>query len=386
MSLKELETRRCYLFGGQPNDCKQCRRGFAEHSLDWQQHHPCEFWSQSWKPEPWGRLVCPRWLRRQLQSEWLARNWTEPLQLTPCDLWRFLGPSANFSGRTLWLVGDSQGYSMFDALKCFLHGFLTNVTAIDPVELTPFAGANFSQPLMDLASQVNAKCKTFGSAGSPVDGRICFMRANDWPNAIKTKALPLLAGAGASHRDILVMNTGLHFSSTYRTDLKEITAWHAKNYASLPFVIWRDTPPQHFDHVLGEYPGTKPPFTCKANVRGFLNLTADHTLLPWYHGEDKKLLQAIGITSQGGWRNQMANSIFRGSGVAMSLTWNETQPMHLFHRSNGAGYECTHYCMPSAPQVWVHGLVQTLRSHVPQLNAHFGARELVDIAPPSWPY
>lgn len=131
-------------------------------------------------------------------------------------------------------------------------------------------------------------------------------------------------------------------------------------------------------------------------MEGFLNLTADHTLLPWYNGTDEKLIEAIDIVSQGGWRNQvtafhnwmshviivfriwvtivpllailvhtsfvitscasfvitsytsfgyehrlhpqMANSVFGGSGLPMSLTWNETQRLYLFHRSNGAGY------------------------------------------------
>ena len=39
------------------------------------------------------------------------------------------------------------------------------------------------------------------------------------------------------------------------------------------------------------------------------------------------------------------------AGVALSATWNETLPLWLYHRDNGAGYECTHYCAPSAPQV-----------------------------------
>jgi hypothetical protein len=41
------------------------------------------------------------------------------------------------------------------------------------------------------------------------------------------------------------------------------------------------------------------------------------------------------------------------AGVAVSATWNETLPLWLYHRDNGAGYECTHYCAPSAPQVCI---------------------------------
>lgn len=63
---------------------------------------------QNWKPEPWGRHICARWLQKSTQLEWLSRGWTAPLQLTPCDLWRFMGPTAGFPGRTLWVIGDSQ--------------------------------------------------------------------------------------------------------------------------------------------------------------------------------------------------------------------------------------------------------------------------------------
>lgn len=37
-------------------------------------------------------------------------------------------------------------------------------------------------------------------------------------------------------------------------------------------------------------------------------------------------------------------------------------------------------------QVWLYGLVQTLRHHVPQLNKHFGARELLGIPAADWPH
>ena len=59
-----------------------------------------------------------------------------------------------------------------------------------------------------------------------------------------------------------VMNTGLHYSATLEADLQEVAAWYLRGSAKLPFLVWRDTPPQHFDTDLGEYPGGQPPFTC----------------------------------------------------------------------------------------------------------------------------
>lgn len=34
-----------------------------------------------------------------------------------------------------------------------------------------------------------------------------------------------------------------------------------------------------------------------------------------------------------------------------------------FPRDNGAGYECTHYCFPSAQQTWVFALYRAMALH-----------------------
>ncbi len=52
--------------------------------------------------------MCPLWLQHALLNDWIERRWAAPLTLTPCDLWRFLGPANGFPGRTLWVIGDSQ--------------------------------------------------------------------------------------------------------------------------------------------------------------------------------------------------------------------------------------------------------------------------------------
>ena len=59
---------------------------------------------------------------------------------------------------------------------------------------------------------------------------------------------------------------------------------------------------------------------------------------------------------------QIANGVMRDAGVPLVETWNETLPLWEFHRDNGAGLECTHYCFPSAPQLWTYILFDTLRS------------------------
>ena len=57
---------------------------------------------------------------------------------------------------------------------------------------------------------------------------------------------------------------------------------------------------------------------------------------------------------------QISNTVMSQSGIPVVHTWNETLPLWDYHRDNGAGLECTHFCFPSAPQLWVHALWQTL--------------------------
>ena len=63
----------------------------------------------------------------------------------------------------------------------------------------------------------------------------------------------------------------------------------------------------------------------------------------------------------GGWRNALADPIMRAAGVPIIQSFNDTVPLSDAHRDNGSGHECTHYCFPSAPQVWVAQLVEALR-------------------------
>ena len=37
-------------------------------------------------------------------------------------------------------------------------------------------------------------------------------------------------------------------------------------------------------------------------------------------------------------------------GIPVLDTWNQTTELYKFHRDNGHGYECSHFCFPSAPQ------------------------------------
>jgi elongator complex protein 2 len=63
----------------------------------------------------------------------------------------------------------------------------------------------------------------------------------------------------------------------------------------------------------------------------------------------------------------------RKAGVPIVETWNETLPLWDYHRDNGAGLECTHFCQPSAPQLWLYLLYKTLQGISPWAPAATGA-------------
>ena len=58
------------------------------------------------------------------------------------------------------------------------------------------------------------------------------------------------------------------------------------------------------------------------------------------------------------------------AGIPVIDTWNQSLPLWDHHRDNGAGHECTHFCFPSAPQLWVHALWQMLVRMRPILSGH----------------
>ena len=57
---------------------------------------------------------------------------------------------------------------------------------------------------------------------------------------------------------------------------------------------------------------------------------------------------------------QLTNEVMSKAGIPVVSTWNDTLPLWEFHRDNGHGLECTHFCHPSAPQLWVYRLYATL--------------------------
>jgi hypothetical protein len=72
--------------------------------------------------------------------------------------------------------------------------------------------------------------------------------------------------------------------------------------------------------------------------------------------------------SSGGWRNQDARRVLGSGGGGFGLrfvpAYNASVSAHALHRRNARGAECSHYCLPSLPQVWVAALRAALDGSV----------------------
>ncbi|KAL4856502.1 Presequence protease 1 [Chlorella vulgaris] len=313
-----------YLLGGpQQPQCTNCKR-----SGQWADI--CQFKSGD---------LCADWLFWSVLEEWLGRGYELALQLTPCDLWPLL------RGRTLFLLGDSQMLDFYKAVQCFLFEFWPSLEQRD---LTADAAAQ-----QQFSTVLRSTCVDLLQGT-----RVCYIRADKGTDLL-TRVLPLLAslpGLAVPSRDLLVVNFGLHHDrSDYRQQLAAFAAYHASNAAALPRLLWQPTPAQHFagSDGSGEYPGGQPPFQCEP-LPGIRVEGEGRLALP-DGGRDR-----FGLL-RGGWRNAAADSVMRRAGIPILPSYNESVWMHAFHRDNGAGLECTHFCHPSTPQTWVLALFKTLR-------------------------
>lgn len=125
---------------------------------------------------------------------------------------------------------------------------------------------------------------------------------------------------------------------------------------TFPQLLWQETPPQHFTSPTGDYlpgdGGTSPPYICQEIGGGHVEVLDDNSI----HVESAE----FEFATSGGQRNSVANPLMRHRKVPIIHSWNGSLPLWDFHRDNGKGLECTHYCLPSAPQVWVSALQDAL--------------------------
>jgi hypothetical protein len=98
----------------------------------------------------------------------------------------------------------------------------------------------------------------------------------------------------------------------------------------------------------------KGPWTCSP-IKG-VELHPDGSLVPQPGNAVAEFV------ARGSWRNTYARAILgKQYGMPLVSIYNVTVPAWRFHRSNLAGQECSHFCHPSLPQLWVHALFAALR-------------------------
>ena len=106
----------------------------------------------------------------------------------------------------------------------------------------------------------------------------------------------------------------------------------------------------------------KPPFKCEKHEG--VTLTGDGTL-----EFNEKAVNVRGETpaevmAKANMRN--ANSLPHAAllGIPVIHSYNRTSILHKFHRNNGEGHECSHYCWP-VPGLWAHATMMAFREHPP---------------------
>ncbi|KAI3433673.1 hypothetical protein D9Q98_003482 [Chlorella vulgaris] len=265
--------------------------------------------------------------------------------VTPCELFQ------RIRGRTLWLLGDSQTWSLFTAAECFLREFAPSLQRTDPLP---------SKQLNDLLTVAEA---THCNAPYPVPPlclelvlgtRICVVRV-DYAQHMRRFVLPaLMQHVPRFKRDLVVMNAGLHYTrdvscvegicqvpgpeSRYVRELRKLVEWRAPRRNRLPKTVWMETAPQHF-------PGT-------GYWTGSYRVTQGQSCEPlaaWQRGAPVEL-------AGGNW-NAAAAQFVPGLADAHLRIWNASAPLWDSHLPD----ECTHWCHPGAYQLWLYLLNDLLR-------------------------
>lgn len=88
----------------------------------------------------------------------------------------------------------------------------------------------------------------------PNDGQACIAHFYQSDGGTKRRDLTCLTSAD---RDVAVLNAGLHYgigaTEAYTADLEFFTHFVEEHREDLPTLIWKDTPPQHFQYERGYF-------------------------------------------------------------------------------------------------------------------------------------
>ena len=86
---------------------------------------------------------------------------------------------------------------------------------------------------------------------------MCNIRINKADELANPALRVLHSQAEKLQRDIAIVNAGLHYgiggTEAYTADLEFFTHFVEEHREDLPTLIWKDTPPQHFQYERGYF-------------------------------------------------------------------------------------------------------------------------------------
>jgi hypothetical protein len=270
--------------------------------------------------------VCsPHTTHRVFEISRLSQQW---LELKPCDLFSLL------HGRRLWLVGDSQQDSLLMALRHFLRRYSES------------QGISFTQvpveKLGDVHTVDTSKSRCVSLAYST---QICHIRMPRLEHqGFQNLTDVLAAHHGDFSKDFVVLNSGLHYYANRNQlaeDLMQLAIFrnnrvNKSGQSALPLTIWMDTPPQHFGTPDGGY---------------------NHTIRTLNTTECSPFTPAILASNYRGPFNSISDLHAQHiSDIQMSV-WDVSRLAHFAHARPG---DCTHFCRPGVPELWVLMLTKTI--------------------------
>ena len=182
----------------------------------------------------------------------------------------------------------------------------------------------------------------------------------------KVGVLPILFGSIADPLDIFIMNFGLwhhtHSRDGYKTTLHQLGTFYNDTKGEFPYQFFMETPKQHFSSENGDW--AKQWFTA---LKDQGNLTCKPIAGVTMNAQGELIAErgnALAMeVAAGGWRNADARKVLRDTyGMTFVPVYNATVPAWEMHRQNAAGQECSHYCHPSMPQLWVYMFYRTLQN------------------------
>jgi len=286
-----------------------------------------------WRPatHPPAYRVCTDILSNEHKSLCSTRAKGEPVNLghqefhaTSCvllpmdeqDFARVIG-----HGATLWFIGDSVTAQMSSSLVCALRagGFTVTSEKIRGVKCFILTHPRFNH-----------------------SARVCSYITYTSSNLFKVLMRLNADAHKTEYQETLVLNFGLHVDKTdyhgIHTALGQWQAYRPPTGRKLQ-LVWRDTSPQHFSEKGGLYNHTNNSTTpcapiddMRAAWEPYQNMTAMLSEFPEIH---------------------------------RLPTWSLSAPRWNAHHA----HECTHWCLPGVPDVWVRLLYALLKAQS-SLNEH----------------